>query len=208
MRQSARAFTLIELLVVIAIIGVLAAFIMPAIQKARRSARIAFCLNDLRQMGIALFMYIDDHDGTLLYRAGWAGGVYSDFGGKRGVSVFGERPAKYRELNPYVGVDVSKSEADVEKDPALAIFHCPDDKDNCWMAPEYSCFDYFGNSYLLFWTNGSFKMSSIQVPLSKLEAIQEIWFLHGSDLTNVLFYDGHVKTHHYPKDWDNGDVLY
>jgi len=52
-----RAFTLIELLVVIAIIAVLIALLLPAVQAAREAARRAQCVNNLKQMGLALHNY-------------------------------------------------------------------------------------------------------------------------------------------------------
>lgn len=56
-----RAFTLIELLVVIAIIGVLVGLLLPAVQAAREAARRAQCVNNLKQIGLALHNYDGSH---------------------------------------------------------------------------------------------------------------------------------------------------
>ena len=60
--QRPKGFTLIELLVVIAIIGILAGFLLPALAKAQESARRAACLNNIRQVMLAMIQYAGEYD--------------------------------------------------------------------------------------------------------------------------------------------------
>ncbi len=73
-----KGFTLIELLVVIAIIAILAAILFPVFSRAREQARKTTCLSNMKQIGMALMMYVQDWDETFPFLGCWGCGTGPD----------------------------------------------------------------------------------------------------------------------------------
>ena len=92
-----KGFTLIELLVVIAIIALLASILFPVFAKARDKARTATCASNLKQIGSAIFMYVQDWDECFpvdprprVYGYTWANTLKPYLGDKSTGNVFGK----------------------------------------------------------------------------------------------------------------------
>jgi len=121
-------FTLIELLVVIAIIAILAAMLLPALAAARTKAWLAQCASNMRQLGLAINEFADDHKdkypaGGYQYNGGqisWDTWIYNYIGGANNV------PQDELVLGVYLQDPAFASDAGVA--PALKIVACPADR--------------------------------------------------------------------------------
>lgn len=206
--MNKKAFTLLELLVVITILGILGVLLLPVMGRARESARRAQCINDLRQIGIAWFLYLDDHNDTFpnLGEHPIIGGC--SWGGKSGAGTrlgfpYDAVPAEDRVLNKYLDVF-----SDDDKG-ALEVFRCPGDTKTRADLNDMTFFDFFGNSrranYNL--VNGT-NLSSVSKPHSIVLLVfdSSSCSFHGQvggDCIAIhLLLDGHVAQHRYAGDFN------
>jgi prepilin-type N-terminal cleavage/methylation domain-containing protein len=77
-RGGGQGFTLIELLVVIAIIAILAAMLLPSLQRAREKGKAIACINNMRQIGVGFHLYLSDFDDKYPGPASWQSDVCWD----------------------------------------------------------------------------------------------------------------------------------
>jgi prepilin-type N-terminal cleavage/methylation domain-containing protein len=156
MKGSKGAFTLIELLVVIAIIAILAAILLPVLQRAQEKARLTKCINNLKQIGTAFFIYANENADSYptVNASGAFGGPIGDGNGYTGDGPSGLTPAQYRPLNDIVSHS-GAGWASTNTPAASTVFACPDDKGEyidetgeTWASPpNETCFLMYGCSY-------------------------------------------------------------
>jgi prepilin-type N-terminal cleavage/methylation domain-containing protein/prepilin-type processing-associated H-X9-DG protein len=206
--KKKNGFTLIELLVVIAIIAVLAAMLLPALDRARTQARQSICMANLKQIGIAVRMYLDDFN-EYFYPVVW--GWTSDMGTWNGTSFL----RTLVNMNYAPGYMRYSGGTSGNLIAAGGVVVCPDVR-----RPQYTVYvaDFNYNAYLGYgWSTKYGKLSRVKYPSQTLLFCEgcysqrhdppSIWSntlnhrIYGRhfnyQMLNCLFVDGSVRALNY-----------
>jgi prepilin-type N-terminal cleavage/methylation domain-containing protein/prepilin-type processing-associated H-X9-DG protein len=138
-KPALRAFTLIELLVVIAVIAILAALVLPALGHAKERALTAKCISNLRQIGVAVQLYMGDNASRYPTTSG-ANWVGFRLGGGDPDASFG----------PRFGLEYATNRLLCRYTTSRELYRCPADRGmnlSPWMQPFSSLYEAVGTSY-------------------------------------------------------------
>ena len=179
-------FTLIELLVVIAIIGVLIALLLPAVQSAREAARRTQCVNNLKQLGLAMHGYHDLHltmpPGRIRSRVEGLGLVYSAFAQ---ILPQIEHGPLFSSINFSLNADrgIGLLENDTARRTRVSVFACPSDTTTDFDEPGQAPINYqlnVGTQHSLqdnsgiFFENSRVRIADIRDGTSQTSMISEL----------------------------------
>jgi prepilin-type N-terminal cleavage/methylation domain-containing protein/prepilin-type processing-associated H-X9-DG protein len=214
-------FTLIELLVVIAIIALLAGLLLPALARAKAQAHGALCRSNLREIGLAVFLYADENNDQMPF-AWWYYAAFDSADSNNFQTL----------LIPYVGKSRFSSSTNTDSsDFAKNVFRCPTRmQENHWR--QYKKYPGFANPWKISYAMSQFtlagypplitspktaKMSAVPCPPQTLAGVDvsyelnhpavinlgkggdgfyDIGYRHGAKHpeggANILFFDGHM----------------
>ncbi|MFA7185958.1 MAG: DUF1559 domain-containing protein, partial [Victivallales bacterium] len=144
MERKRQVFTLIELLIVIAIIAILASMLLPALNKARDKAKAVSCISNLKQIGTALMMYVNDYSGQL---------------------IPGSTPTTTSSIYWFYSLDTYLEQPNWTKLRTTGVFQCPSrqDLDATWRRFGYGWnFQYFGYTHSNHGVGWGTKISQVQ----------------------------------------------
>lgn len=193
---GARAFTLIELLVVIAIIAILAAMLLPALAKAKKKAQQTFCINNAKQLGLGMILYLGDNND--IYAGAGSNGTY---GPHLEDWIYWRTAPNIPTVNGVVmTLDKSPVIRVLGTGASTNLFRCPadiDDKDRVTYAQgglpyyysyEFTSYNVDGNTSpgLLTIIDGSnkawySKASNVKNPATKLMCVEPVTTLNSVD---------------------------
>ena len=165
--SPAHCFTLIELLVVIAIIAILAAVLLPSLQKARARGQAISCVSNAKQLGSIYLFYADDYNSYLPCRDNLIGGF----------TPAGESISAKNWLDGVVLYYLAKQNASTEK---VDVLRCPMEDSEVDITTNY------GLNYLIATDNGKgLKTSSLRSPSQTAMLVENYGHLcYGSDAVN------------------------
>lgn len=149
-KKVREGFTLIELLVVIAIIAILAAVLLPVLEAAQKKAQQAYCINNLKQLGMGFVIYVGDNNQVMpadaSHGAGWQ---KEDWIYWQGGATLGTPPVGGQISPPLAKGQIMQCIGYANTNTANTLFRCPADQNNAGRIAGTGWTPFYNYSYTL-----------------------------------------------------------